>query len=144
MFEVTLKIKYLRDIKPVTIDARSDWIDLRAAETVTLEPFEYKEIPLGIAIEMPELYEALIIPRSSLYKKWGIICANSMGLIDYCYKGDNDELHFLALALRKTTIHKNDRIAQFRLLQHMPNVKITVVKTLGNEDRNGIGSTGEN
>lgn len=141
----TINIKYLTDnIDKLTyIDGKSDWIDLRAAETVDMEPMEFKLIPLGIAMQLPDGYEAHVIPRSSTFKNFGIIQANSMGLIDESYCGDNDQWYFPAIALRKTTILANDRICQFRIMKHQPQIEFREVDNLNNESRGGIGSTGK-
>lgn len=137
-----IKIKYLRDIEKVGTIAIGDWIDLRAAEDVTLKAGEYKMIPLGVAMELPIGYEALVAPRSSTFKKYGVLLVNSIGIIDESYKGDNDEWNFLAYAVRDTTIPKNERICQFRIIKHQPGIEFVEVDTLGNADRGGIGSTG--
>ena len=137
-----IKIKYLRDIEKVERISVGDWIDLRAAETVRINPGEYKAIPLGVAMELPRGYEALIAPRSSFPGRFGVLSANSIGIIDESYKGDNDEWHFLAYSTTYTTILKGERICQFRIIKHQPRLKLIEVKTLGNADRGGIGSTG--
>lgn len=141
----TINIKYLTDSidKLTYIDGKSDWIDLRATETVDMEPMEFKLIPLGIAMQLPAGYEAHVIPRSSTFKNFGIIQANSMGLIDESYCGDNDQWYFPAIALRKTTIRTNDRICQFRIMKHQPQIEFREVDNLNNESRGGIGSTGK-
>lgn len=141
----TINIKYLTDSidKLTYIDGKSDWIDLRAAETVDMDPMEFKLIPLGIAMQLPAGYEAHVIPRSSTFKNFGIIQANSMGLIDESYCGGNDQWYFPAIALRKTTILANDRICQFRIMKHQPQIEFREVDNLNNESRGGIGSTGK-
>lgn len=137
------KIKYLRDIKPIEKISHGDWIDLRSGIDIMLDKDEEAIIPLGIAIQLPEGYEAIIAPRSSTYKKWGIIQTNSIGIIDETYCGDNDEWCLPVRALRLTHIHKNDRICQFRIIEHQPILILEEVKMLNNPDRNGFGSTGE-
>lgn len=139
---VTIKIRYLRDIKKIERFNVGDWIDLRAAEDVMIDKDQFKLIPLGVAMELPEGYEALVAPRSSTFKKCGIMMANSLGIIDESYKGDNDEWHFPAYATKDTTIRKNERICQFRIIQHQPMIHLKEVTHLGNADRGGIGSTG--
>lgn len=141
----TINIKYITDSidKLTYIDGKSDWIDLHAAETVDMDPMEFKLIPLGIAMQLPAGYEAHVIPRSSTFKNFGIIQANSMGLIDESYCGDNDQWYFPAIALRKTTILANDRICQFRIMKHQPQIEFREVDNLNNESRGGIGSTGK-
>ena len=138
----TIKIKYLRDIQKIERFNVGDWIDLRAAEDTYLAEGEFRLIPLGVAMELPEGYEALVAPRSSTFKKYGILLVNSIGVIDESYKGDGDEWHFPALAMRDTFIEKNERICQFRIIQHQPMIHLKEVESLGNADRGGIGSTG--
>ena len=137
-----IKIKYLKDIQKIERFNVGDWIDLRASENVTMKAGEYRMIPLGVAMELPKGYEALVAPRSSTFRKYGILLANSIGIIDEAYKGDNDEWNFLAYAVRDTKIHKNERICQFRIIQHQPLIHLQEVESLGNPDRKGIGSTG--
>ncbi len=119
-----------------------DWIDLRAAEDVTFKEGEYKLISLGVSIKLPDGYEAHVVPRSSTFKYFGIIQANSFGVIDNSYSGDNDIWYFPAIALRDTTIHKHDRICQFRIVKNQPIIKLTEVSSTGHTNRGGIGSTG--
>ena len=137
-----IKLKYIRSIKPIEAFENGDWIDLRSAEDIELEPFEYACIPLGVCMELPKGYSAVIAPRSSTYKKWGIIQVNSPGIIDESYCGDNDEWCLPVIALRTTKIYKNDRICQFRLIKKTDSLTFNVVQELGNPDRNGFGSTG--
>lgn len=141
--EKEIKIKYFNDVKEIEALEVGDWIDLRSAESVDIKAGEYKLIRLGVAMELPEGYEALVAPRSSTFKNCGILLANSLGIIDESYKGDNDEWKFLAYATRDTHVEKNDRICQFRIIEHQPKIKLTKVESLGNADRGGIGSTGK-
>ena len=140
----TIKIKYFSDeSRRLTYTAgKSDWIDLRAAKEIELKKGEYALIPLGVAMELPKGYEAHVIPRSSTYKNFGILQTNSCGLIDESYCGDNDQWFFPALAVRDTVIHVNDRICQFRIMEHQPAVVFEETETLSGEDRGGFGSTG--
>ena len=138
-----IKIKYLRNIKPIEIFSQGDWIDLRAGQDITLNAGDEAVIPLGVAMELPLGYEAIVAPRSSTFKKWGILQTNSIGIIDESYRGDNDEWCMPVVAIRPTKIHKNDRICQFRIIRHQPLLVLTEVDTLGNPDRQGFGSTGE-
>ena len=138
-----IKIKYFTDIEKVEQISVGDWIDLRAAEDVSMVVGDFKLISLGIAMQLPEGYEAHVVPRSSTYKKWKIIQANHMGVIDESYCGDNDQWMFPAIALENTIIHKGDRICQFRIMEHQPELRFVEVSKLGNEDRGGFGSTGD-
>ena len=137
-----LKVKYLADIEPLQEIWQGDWVDLRCAEDMDIKAGEFAMIPLGVAIQLPKGYEAIVAPRSSTFGKYGIIMTNSIGIIDESYCGDNDQWRFPALAVRDTNISKNERIAQFRIIRHQPYVDIEQVEKLGNEDRGGFGSTG--
>ena len=141
----TIKIKYhTGEIEKLRyIDGKSDWIDLRAAEDVELKAGEFKLISLGVSMELPKGYEAHVVPRSSTFKTWGILQTNSMAVIDESYCGDNDIWRYPVCATRNTTIHKNDRICQFRIEKHQPTIEFEEVDTLGNEDRSGFGSSGK-
>ena len=138
-----IRVKYLREVEPIKLFDCGDWVDLRVAEDTEIKAGEYKMLPLGVAMELPKGFEALMLPRSSTFKKYGVILANSIGIIDESYCGDNDEWMFLAYALRDTKIPKNERICQFRIIEHQPKIKIVEVDWLGNKDRSGIGSTGK-
>ena len=120
-----------------------DWIDLRSAEQVDMDPNQFRLISLGVSMKLPEGYEAHVLPRSSTFKKWGILMTNGMGVIDESYCGNNDVWKFPALAMRSTTILKGDRICQFRIVKKMSEVKFTEVDHMENADRGGIGSTGK-
>lgn len=145
MEKETIKIKYHSDeIEKLTyIEGKSDWIDLRAAEEVELKQGEFRLIKLGVSMQLPAGYEAVVVPRSSTYKNFGIIQTNHMGVIDETYCGDNDVWMMPVLAVRDTVIHVNDRICQFRIQKHQPQIIFEEVDVLGNEDRGGIGSTGK-
>lgn len=144
MEKETIRIKYHSDeIDRLTyIDGKSDWIDLRSAEHVILKKGEFRLIGLGVSMQLPCGYEAVIVPRSSTYKNFGIIQTNHMGVVDETYCGDNDVWKMPALAVRDTEIHVNDRICQFRIQKHQPQILFEETDSLGNEDRGGIGSTG--
>lgn len=137
-----IQIKYHADITPIKVTERGDWIDLRAAENVKMKSDEFRYISLGVSMKLPDGYEAVIIPRSSTFKHWGIIQTNHCGLIDNSYCGDNDVWMFPALATRDTVIRKDSRICQFRIQKKMPTVTFTTVDHLEGEDRGGLGSSG--
>ena len=122
---------------------RSDWIDLRSAEDVTLKKGEVYYIPLGVAIELPKGYEALVAPRSSTPKNFFVIMANSIGVIDETFRGDNDQWCMPAYAIQDTEIKKGERVCQFRIIEHQPEIEFEVVDHLGNEDRGGWGTSGK-
>lgn len=138
-----IKIRYaVEGLEKLEKIAKGDMIDLRAAEDVEMKAGEYKLISLGVAMELPKGYEAHVYPRSSTFKNWGILLVNSVGVIDETYKGNNDIWRFPAYATRDTVIHKNDRICQFRIIEHQPEIEFVEVESLDNENRGGIGSTG--
>lgn len=138
-----IRIKYLDDsIKRLEKIEKGDWVDLRSAEDVELKQGEHKLIHLGVAMQLPKDYEAHVVPRSSTFKKWGIIQTNHMGVIDNNYCGDSDWWFMSVYATRDVKIEKNDRICQFRIEKKMPKIKFETVKVLGNENRGGCGSTG--
>ena len=140
-----IRIKYFTDkIDRLTyIGGKSDWIDLRCAENIQMKAGEFRLLPLGVAMELPEGYEAHVVPRSSTFKSFGIIQTNHMGIIDETYCGDNDQWFMPAYALRDTEIHVNDRICQFRILEHQSRLVFEETEKLGNTDRGGHGSTGK-
>ena len=123
-------------------ERKGDLIDLRAAEDVEMKAFEFMLIPLGVAMKLPDGYKANLYPRSSTYKNFGIIMANSVGQVDSGYCGSQDQWMFPAIALRDTVIHKGERICQFEIVPIMDSVCFDVVDDLVYENRGGIGSTG--
>ena len=139
-----IKIKYanqlLERIKKINI---GDWCDLRCNEDIEMKAGECRLIPLGVAMQLPNGYEAHVVPRSSTFKHYGIIQTNGIGIIDESYCGDNDFWFFPALAMRDTKINFNDRICQFRIVEHQPPIEFDEVEILDNEDRGGHGSTGK-
>lgn len=169
------RINMLLDL-PEIIE-KGDWIDLRASENVIMHApqagtlkrhkvdgkeeshrdveFDLKLIPLGVAMKLPKGLEAVVLPRSSTYKKFGITQTNSMGVIDNTYCGNNDEWKYPAIALRDTVIHEGDRICQFRIQLSQKatfwqklrwffssGVKIVEVESLDDIDRGGFCTTG--
>ena len=140
----TIKIKYFTDIEPIEKISKGDWIDLRAAKDIELEAGKHTLIPLGVGMILPEGYEAHIVPRSSTFKKYSVIQANHMGIIDNSYSGEEDEWKFSAYAVEHTFIKKNDRICQFRIMEKQPEISFEEVEHLNEKSRGGFGSTGTN
>lgn len=140
-----IKVHYLQDgMEPLCyVAGKSDWIDLWAAETVTLKAGEFRLIPLGVAIALPAGYEAHIVPRSSTFKTYGILQTNSMGVVDNTYCGDGDQWRFPAYATRDVTVEKGARICQFRVMENQPPLEFVSVEHLDGPDRGGFGSTGK-
>lgn len=139
-----VKIRYIsKEIEKLCyIDGKSDWIDLRSAEDVDIKAGESRLIRLGIAVELPEGYEAHIVPRSSTYRNFGILQTNHMGVVDHSYCGDEDEWKYPVLAVRDTHISVNDRICQFRVMENQPELLFEEVEHLDGKARGGFGTTG--
>ena len=139
-----IQIKYhSKEIEKLRyIDGKSDWIDLRAAENVSLKAGDFTLVSFGISIKIPEGYEAHVVPRSSTFKNFGILQANSYGVIDSSYCGENDIWRMPVYAVRDTKIHVNDRMAQFRIMENQPQIVFEEVERMEGKDRGGFGSTG--
>ncbi len=141
----TIKILYHTDkIEKLTyIDGKSDWIDLRAAERYELKKGDFALINLGISMRLPEGYEAHIAPRSSTFKKWGLIQTNGVGVIDFSYNTSEDVYMMPVLATRDTVVEVNDRVCQFRIIKNQPRINFEEVEVLEGVARGGFGSTGK-
>ena len=146
-----IKIKYFDNAKKLNMIEKGNWCDLYANKDMFIPEGERAMIPLGVAMELPEGYEAHVVPRSSTFKTWGIIQTNHIGIIDNSYCGDNDQWFYPAYCLEPknfidnqygTLIRKGDKIAQFRIIEVQPKLEFEKVELLGNKDRGGFGSTG--
>lgn len=155
-----MKIRYVREndsILKVIKLSQGDWLDLATAEDVTLTKGDFYLISLGVRIQLPKGFEAHLVPRSSTFKKWGIMQGNSIGIIDNSYQGRKDIWRFPAYAIRKTEIPKGTRICQFRIVPSMnagfwvklkwlftKKVEFIEEEYISDEDssRGGFGSTG--
>lgn len=176
--KLKIKVKRLNMLLPLPeVTEKGDFIDLRASESVIMHApqagtlkrhkvgdkeeshrdvsFDFKLIPLGVAMKLPKGFRAIPVPRSSTYNKYGIIQANSIGVIDNCYSGNNDEWKFPAIAFRDTVIPKGERICQYEIglsqkatfwqkLKWLfcSGVKIVEVESLDDTNRGGFGTTG--
>lgn len=155
--KLKIKVKRLADTPLPTIIEKGDWIDLYCAEDtlVGLNPVTY--IPLGVAMELPKGFEAIVAPRSSTPKNFNIWCSNSFGVIDNFFCGDTDEWKFPAttIGVSQKTILKGDRICQLRIQLSQKatmwqkikwllssGVEIVEVDSLNNKPRGGFGSSG--
>lgn len=153
-----IKVKVLTDGCMPVISQNGDWIDLRAAKNMS---FSLKEtvnyIPLGVAMQLPKGFEAIVASRSSTPKKQGIFIPCGIGIIDNSYSGNNDQWHFIAVPLKDTKINKGDRICQFRIQLSQKatfldkikwlfsnKIELVQVNNLNEENRGGLGSTGVN
>lgn len=176
--KLKIRVKRINKNLPLPeVTKKGDWIDLRASKTVVFKApqartlrrhtvngeklsyrnvdFDLKLIPLGIAMGLPKGFEAVLLARSSTPNKFGVITANSEGVIDNIYCGENDEWKYPAISLRNTTINEGDRICQFRIqlsqkatfFQKLKwalssGIKIIEVNNLSKINRGGFGSTG--
>ena len=152
-----IKIKVLTEGCMPEIIEKGDWIDLKVAKSAKLEANTSKVtlLPLGVAMKLPQGFEAIVASRSSTPSKLGIICANALGIIDNSFMGNEDEWKYICSPMRETTIRKGDRICQFRIQLSQKatvwqkikwlfssGVEIKMVDNLGNNNRRGVGSTG--
>jgi len=140
--DYVIKIKYFADIPRLRKFPSGDWCDLYCAEDVSMKAGEFRLIHLGVGMKIPFGFESHVVPRSSTYKRWGIIQANGMGVLDNSYCGPDDEWMFPAIALKDTHINKGDRICQFRIERNQPSFVFEEVTELEGESRGGFGSTG--
>lgn len=138
-----VKVCYTSDVETIIPVENGDWVDIAIPHSVYMRKWEYQEIPLGFSMEIPEGYEAHVLPRSSTFKKWGILLVNSMGVIDHSYCGPDDIWRFPAFGTRNVLIPAGTRICQFRLVKNQEPISIERVKFTTNKNRGGIGSTGE-
>lgn len=145
MKPMDIKVKYFTDkIDKLQKIEQGGWIDLRLAEDIHMDAGEFRLLPLGVAMQLPAGYEAIIAPRSSTYKRWGLVQANSIGVVDGSYNGNDDQWLLPAIALVDTDIPANTRICQFRIQKEQPKLNFITVDELDNPSRGGIGSTGVN
>lgn len=158
-----IKVKY-RDKSILSLTYTGDWVDVRVsaitsmkANSTSEELLMSKELdstqPInisrgssikiwhGFCLELPKNYEAILLPRGSLFKNSGLIFTCS-GVIDEGYKGNTDEWFSTYYATKDTLVYPNDRVAQFRIQEKQPRLLFTTVETLESEDRGGHGSTG--
>lgn len=137
-------VKYLTDtIDQIGQAHPGEWIDLRSAKLIALRQGESTLIPLGVIISVPSGYESILVPRSSTFKKYGIIQTNGIGVIDHLYCGPNDEWKMPVYATRDTVIPANTRICQFRIIPSQEVTIRTINDVMQNESRGGFGSTGD-
>lgn len=140
--EVTIEVKYLPKAQPLKQTNWGSWIDLYTYEEVTLKINEQRYINLGVSMKLPEGYEAILAPRSSTFKSWGLTQTNSFGVIDASFNGDNDVWMLPVYATKNVTIPAGTRLCQFRIQKEQPKINFKAVDSLGTEDRGGLGSSG--
>lgn len=138
----TIKIKYWPSSPHLEVNPNGSWIDLYTYVDITLQPGDFALIPLGVAMKLPEGYEANFVPRSSTFKRWGVLQTNHYSVIDPSYCGDEDMWLYPVYATRAVTIPKGTRLCQFRINQVQPQIIFDEVVSLGEESRGGIGTSG--
>jgi len=139
----TIYIQYFHDDSPrLEKISKGNWIDLYLAEDIMLASGQRAYLPLGVAMELPEGYEAIMAPRSSTFKRWGLLQTNNIGIIDSTFCGPEDEWKMPVLATRDVKIPKGTRLCQFRIQKEQPKINFLEVKKLTNKNREGLGSTG--
>lgn len=137
-----VKVRYLPGAPHIEQVGWGSWIDLYTYEDVTLKAGQREYISMGVAMQLPQGYEAILAPRSSTFKRYGLLQSNSIGVIDSTYNGDDDIWCMPVVATRDIYIPKGTRICQFRIQKEQPKIHFVTVSSLGNENRNGFGSSG--
>lgn len=171
--KLKIKVKEITEGCMPIITKNGDWIDLRAAEDVEIRAaqagVQYQEdnkryrdvaipvtyIPLGVAMQLPKGFEAIVVSRSSGPKKLKVFIPNGEGIIDNDYNGNGDQWCYVASPMENTSIKKGDRICQFRIQLSQKatmwqkikwllssGIKLVKVEDLGSNNRGGFGSTG--
>lgn len=161
----------IQNIKKWNKSTKGDWNDLIATETINYNiptcisskedpqtstvKFHTGILSLGIAMKLPKGFEAVVVPRSSLWRKKGIIQANSFGVIDNSYNGNSDIWGFPFVAFNGGFIQAGERICQFKIQPSQKanfwtkikwlfcsGFKFEMVDSLNSTSRGGFGSTG--
>lgn len=135
-----------KGIEPVKGTSRSAAFDLRTPYGFSLQPGETYLVNTGLIIQCPQAGAMLLLPRSGLSSKYGIVLANTIGLIDSDYCGPED---YIKVALKNTgqgyyDFECGDRIAQ---LLFIPVYEAffswsTDINFAKQKSRGGFGSTG--
>ncbi len=135
-----VRIKYVSADSPkLNKIVKGDWIDLSLDEDIDLKAGESGLYSLGVCIELPRNYEAILAPRSSTFKRYHLLQTNSIGVIDNSYCGDDDIWKVNFFATEDTFIPRGTRICQFRIIENQPEINFIEVETLGNKNRLGFG-----
>lgn len=173
--KLKIKVKVLTEGCMPVISEKGDWIDLRAAKDVEIQApqagVQYQKnnekyrdviipvtyIPLGVAMELPKGFEAIIASRSSSPKKLRIFIPSGEGIVDNIYNGNDDQWHYVASPMETVSIKKGDRVCQFRIQLSQKatiwqklrwlfssGIELIEVDDLRDNNRGGFGSTGIN
>ncbi|HEY8551103.1 MAG TPA: dUTP diphosphatase [Vicinamibacterales bacterium] len=116
--------------------------DLTTCEEVRVEPGAVARVRTGLIVQVPPGYFLAILARSSTPGRWGVVLANSVGVVDSDYRGPGDEVAILVHNIRPhaVTIPAGTRLAQGMVLP-VPRVRFVEREAAG-ESRGGFGSTG--
>ena len=98
-------------------------------------------IDLGVSIKLPHDYEAILAPRSSTFKKYGLLLTNGIGVIDEKYCGEEDVWRMSVYATRDCHVPAGERIAQFRVQRNQGGIEVEEVAIMTGPNRGGFGST---
>lgn len=173
--KLKIKVKVLTEGCMPEINPKGDWIDLKAAQDMEIRAAQagvqyqvgnekYRDvhipmtyIPLGVAIKLPDGFEALVNSRSSGPNKLKLFIPSGQGVIDNTYSGKGDQWHYVAAPMSNAHIKKGDRICQFRIQLSQKatvwqkikwlfssGVELVEVEDLDSTNRGGLGSTGIN
>jgi dUTP pyrophosphatase len=117
--------------------------DLTARLETVIKPFEVTLIPLNIVVKVPKGYGLFLFSRSSVPGKKGLMVANSVGVIDQDYHGEDDEIKMAVLNFTKkdVIVEKGERICQ-GIIMKIAVPTITEVKKMANKSRGAFGTTG--
>jgi dUTP pyrophosphatase len=109
-----------------------------------LKAGEHKLVHLGVAMKLPDDYEAILAERSSTFKNYGVLQTNAIGVIDNSYSGPEDWWKLSVYATRDVTIPAGAKIAQFRIQKRQGrDIEIAEVADLEGQNRGGFGPTGK-
>ncbi len=137
----TIKIQYWPGMPRLEVNPNGSWIDLYTREDVTLQAGEFAIIPLGVAMKLPEGYEANFVPRSSTFKRYKVLQTNAFSVIDPTYCGPGDEWGYPVYATFPVVIPKGTRLCQFRINKVQPHIIFDEVASLAAENRGGFGTS---
>ena len=142
--ETGIRIKKLHEdaVIPKYQTHGSVGFDFHTVEDLVLKPGESTLVRTGLVIATPPGYMLALTPRSSTFKKWGLIMPNSIGVIDQDYSGDEDEVKIPVLNLSSAfaKVEKGERIAQGIFIS-VARLTFTECDSMG-DSRGGFGSTG--
>ena len=163
MAKKKIKVKLLRENSRIPTSNNGNWYDCYVSAAVVpnlpldwerlnnikktsgiirFKPGDIVVVYLGFSADIGKGYEAIVAPRSSTFNKYGLILANSIGVIDDTFNGDEDEWRGVFYATRHSAFKIGDRLLQMRIQKSL-DVEMDGVDELGNPSRGGFGTTGD-